>query len=180
MAPIQARKIRVRQPSHGEREQFRVVLNDAGDEQSLQAFLTVNPALLLRMLPPGGNILLYDRPKLGSEYIPDLLISVVNSQGASWTCIELESPTAKPLTGAGDMSAKLTHAIGQIDDWRDWLRDNLTYARGTLGLKGISNELNTWIVIGRRSTLNERQRRRYAALNRKGFTILSYDRLLDM
>jgi hypothetical protein len=124
------------------------------------------------MLPPGSDIYIYDRPKLGSEYIPDFLISVRNSQGLQWTCIELESPTKKALTKSGVMTAKLSQAVGQISDWKDWLRDNIAYAQAELGLKEISNELEAWIIIGRRANMSEAQRKRYASLNRLGFTVL--------
>ncbi|HET8579443.1 MAG TPA: Shedu anti-phage system protein SduA domain-containing protein [Nitrospiraceae bacterium] len=176
---VAGHRVRTRHASQAERDQFRLVLNDASSEGPLQTFLATHPCLLIRMLPPGTNILLYDRPKLGSEYIPDFLISVTNSQGPLWTSIELESPTAPALTNSGEMAAKLARAVGQINDWRDWLRDNVAYARATIGLKGISNEITAWIVIGRRRPMNNRQQRRYAALNRMGFTVLSYDRLLD-
>lgn len=78
------------------------------------------------------------------------------------------------------MSAKLAHGIAQINDWRDWLRDNIAYARGELDLKGISGDLAACIIIGRRAAMNNHQQKRYAALNRMGFTVLSYDRLLDI
>ena len=155
-------------------------MNDAMDEAPLQSFLAEHPSFLVRILPPGANILLYDRPKLGSEYIPDFLIRVRNSQGSHWTCVELESPTVKPLNKAGEMSRKLAHAIGQINDWRDWLRDNVAYAREQLELTGISTDVAAWIILGRRAEMNDRQQKRYAALNRLGITVLSYDRLFEI
>lgn len=175
-----SRRVRARQPTHAERDEFQQILNDSVDEGPIQTFLAEHASFLIRLLPPGAKVLVYDRPKLGSEYIPDFLISVTNSQGSQWTCIELESPTRKPLTKVGQMSAKLAHGIAQINDWRDWLRDNIAYARGELDLKGISGDLAACIIIGRRAAMNNHQQKRYAALNRMGFTVLSYDRLLDI
>jgi hypothetical protein len=105
---ILSRQVRAQLPTPAEREQLRDILNDAVNEAPLQMFLAEHPSFLLRMLPPGAKILLYDRPRLGSEYIPDFLISVNNSQGLLWTCIELESPTLRPLNKAGELSRVLS------------------------------------------------------------------------
>jgi hypothetical protein len=177
---ILSRLVRFRVPTGVEREELQDVLNDATDEAPLQKFLADHPNFLIRLLPPGSKIVLYDRPRLGSEYIPDFLISVQNSQGSHWTSIELESPTVRPVSKAGEMSRLLSHAIGQIHDWRDWLSDNVAYAREQLKLKGISGEVSPWIILGRRTAMTDRQQKRYAALNRLGITVLSYDRLLDV
>jgi hypothetical protein len=177
---ILGQQVTLRNPTRAERDAFLETLNDAGDEAPLQAFLSRNPSFLIRLLPPGARICIYDRPKLGSEYVPDFLIRVTNSQGPHWTGIELESPTVRPLTKTGEMSAKLGHAVGQVNDWKGWLRDNVAYARSELGLKGISGLLESWVIIGRRATMNDRQQKRYGALNLMGLTVLSYDRLLDV
>jgi len=167
-------------PSAVQRDLFHETLNDARDEAPLQAFLATYPNFLERVLAPGRGAVLYDRPRLGSQYIPDFLISVENSHGRDWTCIELESPTARSLSAAGEISAKLAHAIGQINDWRNWLQDNVAYARQGLGLEGISSDISAWIVIGRRVAMSQLHRQRYASLDRLGIKVLSYDRLLDV
>jgi hypothetical protein len=177
---ILSRQVRARLPTPTEREQLRDILNDAANEAPLQIFLAEHPSFLLRLLPPGAKILLYDRPRLGSEYIPDFLISVNNSQGSHWICIELENPTLRPMNKAGEMSRILSHAIAQVNDWKDWVRDNVAYAREQLGLKGISDSVAAWIVLGRRAEMNKREQKRYAALNRLGIAVMSYDRLLGI
>jgi len=172
-------KVRNRRPTGPERESLLDVLADARDEAPLQAFLDRNPAFLARLLPMGSDVIVYDRPRLGAEYIPDFLMSTRNSQGVRWACVELESPAAKAVTRAGNMSATLGGAVRQVNDWRDWLEANGAYARGELGLAGISGALTAYVVIGRREAMNDRQRKRYAALDRMGFSVLSYDRLLE-
>lgn len=166
-------------PSVGEKNDFKIILDNAQSEILLQSYLSRHPSFLLQMLSHGRNAEVYDRPKLGSEYIPDFLLNIENSQGKHWACIELESPVRDPLTSAGNISAKLNQAIGQINDWRTWLRSNISYAQTELKLKGINAELDVWIIIGRRKSMNERQRRRYGALKDLGIKVLSYDRLLD-
>jgi hypothetical protein len=56
----------------------------------------------------------------------------------------------------------------------------VTYAREQLGLKGISDEVAAWIILGRRIEMNNREQKRYAALNRLGMSVMSYDRLLGI
>lgn len=166
-------------PSRLEKEELLDLLSDARDEKPLQTYLFRHPAFFYRFLPPGKNSKVHDRPKLGAEYIPDFLISVQNSAGSHWACVELESPTALPLTKAGELGSKLNHAIGQLNDWREWLRDNIAYARTQLNLKRVSAEMDAWIVIGRRHSMNENQLKRYSALKRLGVQVMSFDRLID-
>jgi hypothetical protein len=166
-------------PSKVEKRDFLTILNKTNTEIPLQSYLSRHPAFFLRMLPYGRQAEIYDRPKLGSEYIPDFLLNIENSQGKCWACVELESPIHNPLTARGNISSKLNEAIGQINDWREWLKNNIAYAQKELALKGINSNLNTWIIIGRRQNFNERQKRRYVALKNLGINVLSYDRLLD-
>lgn len=76
---IQGIKVRRCQPTQAERDKFLEILNDANDEAPAQTFFLEHPSFLIRMLPPGAKIIVFDRPKLGSEYIPDFLITLTNS-----------------------------------------------------------------------------------------------------
>jgi hypothetical protein len=120
-----------------------------------------------------------DRPRLGSEFIPDFLLCTENSTGAQWRMVELESPTASPLTRAGMASQKLNQAITQIKDWRTWLRQNIAYAQNQLGFHGLDAECGAFVVIGRRHAIDARHAARYRALSDDRTTVLTYDRLLD-
>lgn len=168
-----------RYPSAVEREDFLSVLRNARDERPLQQYLARHPAFFTSLLPPGARLKMYDRPRLGSEYVPDFLACVQNSQGVHWIGLELESPLAAPLTVTGTSSRVLSQALAQVGDWRDWIGENIAYARNELALKGISGDLEAWVVIGRRMDMNSRQRRRYAALKKAGYHVCSFDRLAD-
>ena len=167
------------QPDPDMVDEFDRVLADSVNERPLQKFLASAPMLLDPLLPPGGAYWCLDRPQLGAEFVPDFLLATATSAGFSWVAIELESPTVKAMTKAGLPARKLAEALGQLRDWRMWLTDNVAYARQERGLKDIDGRCKAVAIIGRRSSLNPRQIKKYLALSTDGITVMSYDRLQD-
>lgn len=168
-----------REPAAETVDEFERVLDDAVDERPLQELLASSPVLLGPLVPPGGSYWCLDRPQLGAEYIPDFLLATITSVGFKWVAIELESPNARALTKAALPANKLASALGQLRDWRTWLTENIAYARQERGLHDIDGTCEAFVVIGRRSTLDPRQIKKYRALSNDGVTVMSYDRLLD-
>ncbi len=160
-------------------DDFERVLGDAPDERPLQTLLRSIPMLLGPLAPAGGTLWCLDRPRLGSEFVPDFLLASSTSAGFRWAMVELESPNERTLTKAGLPAKKLAEALKQIRDWRTWLTDNVGYARGELGLKEIEGNCSAYIVIGRRSRLDPKQIKTYRALSEDRTTVMSYDRLLE-
>ena len=85
----------------------------------------------------------------------------------------------------GDQSAALTHALRQVDDWREWLSQNRDYAarpreRSGLGLTDIHSDLEGMVIIGRDADFDRRataaRRRRLERAHR--VKIETYDWLL--
>ncbi|MCG7981773.1 MAG: DUF4263 domain-containing protein [Candidatus Thiodiazotropha lotti] len=159
--------------------EFDLVLSDARDERSLQTYLAANPSLLSPLVPPGGDYWCLDRPRLGSEYIPDFLLASRTSVGIQWAMIELESPLEKPLTKSGVPAKKAAEGLRQIRDWRMWLRENIGYARTELGLKDIDAECLAYLIIGRRASLEPSQAKVYRELSSNSTIVMTYDRLKD-
>lgn len=152
----------------------------ATDERPLQIYLASSPVIIRTLLPSAADAWCVDRPALGSEFIPDFLLCHRNSLGYNWTLVELESPQKAALTKSGRPSAKLTEALSQIRDWRHWLRENIAYARSTLGFQGIHAEIPSYVLIGRRAHFDPEHIARYQELSlSSGVNVLSYDRLLD-
>lgn len=168
-----------REPATETVDDFERVLADATDERPLQTMLASFPVLLGPLAQPGGAIWCLDRPRLGSEFIPDFLLASVTSVGFQWTMVELESPSEKALTKTGLPAKKLAEALKQIRDWRTWLTDNVAYARSELGLKDIDANCPAFIVIGRRGSLDPKQVKTYRALSSNGISVMTYDRLLE-
>jgi Domain of unknown function (DUF4263) len=159
---------------------FSTVLSTARDEAPIQRLLASTSRIPRGILPSAADAWLFDRPKLGAEHIPDFLLCYRNSIGYNWVLVELESPTQPPLTRRGRPTAKLTEALAQIRDWRCWLRENISYARSTLGFLGIHAEIPAHVLIGRRSHLDPKHALRYQELSLSaGASVMSYDRLLD-
>ena len=162
------------------------LLEQETDEPTMHRFLQDNPKLLIQALAGGNGRYLISKQRLGSEHVPDFMIAEEHSMGLEWHSVELESPLVKPHRKDGLQSQKLTHAIGQISDWRRWLMDNLDYARrppkqNGLGLIGIDNRVSGLIVIGRRTEPCERYNEfRRQMIDRERIRIHNYDWLLDV
>lgn len=161
-------------------DEYDVVLSDSRDEKPLQTFLASQPSLLSSLSPPGGSYWCLDRPRLGSEYIPDFLLASQTSVGIQWSMIELESPLEKVLTKAGMPAKKAAEGLKQIRDWRIWVRDNINYAREQLGLKDIDAECTAYLIIGRRANLDQKQAKLYREMSDNKTVVMSYDRLRDL
>jgi len=161
-------------------DDFETVLSDAVDEKPLQLFLAANPALLSPLAPHGSTYWCLDRPRLGSEFVPDFLLASRTSEGYKWAMIELESPRERVLTQAGLPAKKAAEGLKQIRDWRIWLRENIAYARNQLDLKDIDAEIHAYLIIGRRHKHLQKQVKLYRELSDPATTVMSYDRLNDL
>ena len=160
-------------------DEFKELLSDATDERPLQAYLASTPSLLATLLPPGANYWCLDRPRFGSDHVPDFLLASRSSAGIHWVMVELESPIARALTKAGLPTKHLAAALKQVRDWRTWLTQNVAYARDGLGLSDIDCNIPACVIIGRRDGLERRQVEQYRALSTTNLTVLTYDRLCD-
>jgi len=165
---------------------FRAALNSATREEDLQRHLEAHPMLLVQSLTGGHGRWVIPRQRLGAEFVTDFLVGERSSMGHEWLAVELESPRARMFTKSGDPSARLTHALRQITDWRAWLKNNQNYAarprpESGLGLTGISPSLPALVLIGRRAETDEgtsaRRRQMCEDLN---VEIHSFDWLLDV
>jgi hypothetical protein len=166
-------------PSRAVLDHLEAVLGDAREESPLQHALVASPFIWRALLPSCADVWAFDRPPLGGRFVPDFLLCQRDSTGFNWTLVELESPTSRPLTRAGTMSAKLNRAQTQIRDWRSWLRQNISYANEELGFRGIHAECPAWIVIGRRHMIGRDAARRYRELSAGRDEVMTYDRLME-
>src|SRR3954471_21760274 len=163
---------------------FRDTLEAATGEADMQAFLEEHSSFLCQHLPAADGYWVIPSKRLGSEHITDFLIGENTPHQPTWYAVELERPQALLFTRRGDPSAALTHAMRQIDDWRNWLSRNRDYASRApewsgLGLGDIDPELDGLVIIGPGSMLDARvedRRRRLARSNRT--RIETYDWLV--
>jgi hypothetical protein len=166
-------------------QELRNVLEQAQGEREMQEFLEQHPEVLAACVAAHHWGWVIPQKRLGSEYVTDFLVCGRSSLGVEWVAVELESPTVPLFTQAGDVSQTLNHAIRQIRDWRDWLANNLDYARRSreqngLGLREISAEVPGLILIGRRSRLDAETKQHRRRIGRESNMVIhTYDFLVD-
>lgn len=165
---------------------FKEVLKVATAERPIQEYLERNKELFMCLMRTGHGNWLFPQPSLLGHFVPDFLYAAGNSGGLSWTYVELESPEHIPFTQKGEFRNALNKAIGQIQDWREMVGDNIRSIRaprtdGGLGFHGLHPRNSAHIYIGRRhDRYPERyNRRRREYRDNHGIYIESYDTLFE-
>jgi hypothetical protein len=159
-------------------DELRRILDEAQDERPLQQFYMEHPYLLALAFPV-HCCWVFPKPRLGGgKWIPDFLVCDLNSLGYRWILMELESPRMEATNKDESISADCHHAVGQILDYRRWLRDNALFEEKQ-GFKGLNADCEGYVVIGRRDGgRTELEQQRLADFRQERIEIASYDRLL--
>ena len=100
---------------------FRALLDTDPGEEDVQVFLGKNPVLLH---PTAVKIT--PKIRLGTEYVTDFVIELIEEE---YILVEIEAPHHKLFNQKGDQTAVVTHAYGQVTDWKHWVITNGDYAR---------------------------------------------------
>ncbi|MCH8976253.1 MAG: DUF4263 domain-containing protein [Proteobacteria bacterium] len=164
---------------------FEDVLNSADDESPLQSYFEEYPMIFGGLLGRESKYVI-PRPNLGGKYIPDFLLVDIDSQGAHWTFVELESPTANIyIKGGKAFSLNARIGIDQIKDWRRWIADNRDHARkqrseGGLGLSDIDDRAKGLVIIGRRDSMIQKGNAiRRQLKNENNISLRTYDGIIQ-
>lgn len=170
--------------SYSKIRRFRALLDTNPPERHVQEFLERNKEIVAAHLGAHA-VYVVPKPRFGSHYEADFGIAECNSAGTFWTLVELERPSIKPFRKDGRPTAKLTHAIEQIKEWRRFIRANRDYCqrsrrKGGLGLEDISDRSWGTIVMGRRLDYeNEPSEWRKELREEQLIKIMSYDGFLE-
>jgi hypothetical protein len=164
--------------------EYSKALSLAKHEREMQKFLQDNRMLLTQLVGGGHGRWVIPNFKFGSEYVADFILGEKHSFGYDWALVELEGPKNKPFTKAGNPSARLSHAIKQIQEWRSWISSNISYCQlsesnNGLGLVDIRSESRGLIIIGRRGDFSGHERIRRQMSIDSNIAIHSYDHLLN-
>lgn len=166
-------------------DEFRGVIETAGDEKPIQLYLQDHPHLLTGVLAGGHGRWLRPQARFGARYVADFLIAEADSIRIRWTLIELESPLVRPMSADGEWLKEARHAQHQVQSWRHYIAENLDAARKDpqdegLGLVDIDPGVPGLILISRRSIIGGDHAwvRRGLRLN-SGIAMHTYDWLLD-
>lgn len=149
--------------------EFKDLLDsDPGREQVLQAFLQRNPVLLCPT-----HVRMWAKLPLGAT-ITDFVFRDANQE---YLLVELERSTQQLFRQDGHATADLTHAHGQIVDWKRYLEDNLQTVQRELGLTGITPNPNGLLVMGRSNSLLPRDRRKLQTMTNESpkLRVMTYD-----
>lgn len=152
--------------------QFERLLDLGPREEEVQVFLTDNPILLA---PDAAKIT--PKVKLGTEFITDYVLEMAHEE---YVFVEIEPPGERLFTRAGDTTARLNHAIGQVRDWRAWIQDNVAYARQEIEELAGVDDPELWFVMGRRpeSARDQRSLRRLSK-DYHWIKVLTFDDLIE-
>ena len=146
-------------------------------EEKYQQTITTHPELLGALVIGNWRTYVIPKPRLGSEYVPDYLVLGINSHGPNWVLVEIESPRHQITNRDDSLSTPTRHAVGQINDWREWLLDNVTYVQGQ-GYVGLTSRSHGVVVTGRDEPLPTRARSRVRTEWENRIAVHSWDWLL--
>ncbi len=171
--------------SHEDYVNLRDVVESAVDERPIQDLLQRSPQLLGSLLR-GPRRYCIPKPNLGGTFVPDFLLAEVDSNGVHWILVELETPNSSiRMSTVNDFEVHARRGVGQIYEWRQWLQDNIAYARqyrenSGLGLHDIRADPKGMVLVGRRSLLHPQERHlRRQLYERSQIEMHTYDWLLE-
>lgn len=117
-------------------------------EEKYQQTITAHPELLGALVIGNWRTYVIPKPRLGGEYVPDYLVLGINSHGPNWVLVEIESPRHQITNQNGSLSTPTRHAVGQINDWREWLLNEVSYVQSQ-GYVGLTTRSHGVVIIGR-------------------------------
>ncbi len=112
---------------------------------------------------------------VGTEFRPDFIIREATGD---YILVEIENPKRTLFTKRGDFTAEVSHAVQQVEDWQEWLEQNLPTAQrqypDIVSPRGL-------IVMGRHVNLGQKERQKLSRRNintRGRLEIITYDELI--
>lgn len=147
------------------------------NEEVYQQFIAQNAGLFF-----GQKSIVISKVRLGSDYVTDFVIaSDTASHGFSYEFVELESPHTPAYTKKGNPSARLTTAIQQIQNWREWLNANRSEAKKLFPSRPFklydTPNFSFTIYIGRSDHLDHSLAKRNVYADKVGVTVHGFDHL---
>jgi hypothetical protein len=148
-------------------EQFEALLG--GPEEPCHQFLKAHPDLVCTTYDA-----IWSKMQFGG-HVSDF---VFREPSNDYLLVEIEAPHQKAFRKDGHPRQPLNHAMGQIDDWIQYIQDNKAIIERDL--PGIAATPRMLVVIGRSASLTENNRRRLALLQgqRPRLSILTYDDII--
>lgn len=110
-------------PTRQEAETLAKLILEDKAEEAYQQFLNRHPHFLIRGVLPGWNTItgMLMKPGIGELHTADFAVFSGGQSGPQVDLIEIEKPTDTLFTRRLTPSTKLRIALGQLQDWREWL-----------------------------------------------------------
>lgn len=129
-------------------------IKNGWNEQEVQRHLKSKPYLFRGKCRSGHGTWAFPEQSFGGKYFADWLIASGSSGGISWELIELECPQSSPFKKNGHLSDAARKGVEQIQDWRNWIQNNLHCTQNSkkqdgLGLFDLTPQSFGLIVVGR-------------------------------
>jgi hypothetical protein len=140
-------------------ELLRLAISTAKSERPIQTLVESRPQLLTSFLG-GEPRFCIPQVRFGAEFVLDFIIGSVDSIGVRWLLVELETPLSDvTLRDETQLDKHGRKGVSQIESWREWLIQNLDYARRSkrdhgLGLPDIRPQAEGLVIVGRRTRLH--------------------------
>ncbi|WP_155373741.1 Shedu anti-phage system protein SduA domain-containing protein [Catellatospora vulcania] len=149
--------------------QFAELIDGERPEAEYQEFLQTNPVILD---PLAAEV--FPTAPLGLEFRTDF---VIRRHDGRYVVVEIERPQDALLTVGHDFAGRMTHAVGQVMDFQQWVADNVAYAQTRF--PGIAEPAGL-LVMGMRTALDARGARKIARwqTNSRHIELVTYDELL--
>jgi Domain of unknown function (DUF4263) len=171
--------------TQSEIDRLRRVIENAVDERPIQSYLDDHPHILGTLLR-GDERYCISQKRLGDQFVTDFLIADVDSTGIRWVFVELESPISGITQRTKNQFDQYARGgIAQVEEWREWIQNNLDYAKRSrresgLGLFDIRPQDDGVVLVGRRSLINPRSvSMRRILWETKRIHIHTYDWLIE-
>lgn len=165
-------------------------------ELKIQEYLEKNPYILIKAIGVPDWTFNFVLPQfhLGSRYRADFIIVSGQSSSYEVTIVELKRPNARLYTKQGNLSRDLNTAQTEINNYRQWIKDNMQEFKKNLvdEIKKLDStfpevfdwtrrfHINSKVVIGRRKEYTVTICDRIFNMEELGISIISYDRLVDV
>ncbi len=159
------------------------LLSENAKEEVYHSFLSKHAGFFLARLFDDESIVI-SKLRLGSDFIVDFVKTYDRlSAGIQYEFIEIETPGTPPYTKRGNPSARLMAAVQQIDNWRDWIKENRNefhkifpfYNRGIIP----SERLTFTVIIGTRKNSHQWLERRNHFSDEHSIHIRSFEFFTD-
>ena len=107
------------------KELAKILASDQAEEK-LQEFLQFRPKLLMGFAGYrySGDLALIVKPPIGTKYFADFGILQASQAGVHVVLVEIERSECPLFTQRGTPARTLQSAMGQVQDWQQWLKTN--------------------------------------------------------